>query len=63
MSDEQDALISAHIVAKRLGVKRSEIYEWMHSANPVPAYRVGKSALRFRWQEIMSWLEARKVRA
>lgn len=57
-----DALITAHIVAKRLGVKRGEVYEWLRTANPIPAYRVGKSALKFRWREVMAWLEARKVR-
>lgn len=61
MSD--DALISAHILARRLGVKRGEIYEWLRTTNPIPAYRVGKSALRFRWAEVQSWLEGRKVRA
>lgn len=57
-----DALISAYIVAKRLGVKRAEVYDWLRTSSPVPAYRVGKNALRFRWSEVQAWLEERRVR-
>jgi excisionase family DNA binding protein len=55
-------LLDAHRLAKRLGVKRNEIYDWVRAPNPIPAYRVGKNALRFRWSEVMSWLEERRVR-
>lgn len=55
-----DPLIGTHVVAQRLGVKRSDIYEWLHSSMPLPAYRVGKTALRFRWSEVTAWLDARR---
>jgi excisionase family DNA binding protein len=60
MNDEQ--LISALHVAKRLGVMRWEVYEWLRDAhNPLPSYQVGTRARRFRWSEVLRWLELRRV--
>ncbi len=59
--NEDEALISAHRVAKRLGVKRWEVYQWIRGANPLPSYQVGTRARRFRWGEVRAWLETRRA--
>ncbi len=60
MTDDVEPLLEGHRVAKRLGVRRAEIYEWVRTAS-CPAYRVGKNGLRFRWSEVTSWLESRRT--
>lgn len=57
-----EGLITAHQVAKRLGIARWEVYEWLRAAHrPVPSYRVGTRARRFRWSEVLRWLEGVRV--
>jgi excisionase family DNA binding protein len=59
MTDD-DALISAHRVARRLGVERWRIYEWTRRSN-LPSYQVGVRARLFRWSEVVRWLELRRA--
>lgn len=60
---DDDALISAHRVAKRLGAKRHMVYEWANPSktpHPIPKYRVGKNGVRFKWREVVEWLASRR---
>lgn len=54
-------MVSAHKAAKRLGVKRTEVYEWLRSTSPPPVYRLGTRMLRFDWLELRAWFESRRV--
>ena len=58
---DDSKLLDAHRLAKRLGVKKTAIYDWIRSPDPIPAYHVGVRALRFRWSEVLAWLEKRRV--
>ena len=60
-----DALISAHKLAKRIGVKRAEIWRWSDpnkTNDPLPSWQVGNRAKRYRESEVRAWLERRLVR-
>jgi excisionase family DNA binding protein len=56
----QEPLITANILAKRLGEKRSVVYWWVRSG--IPHYRFGIVSLRFKWSEVVEWLESRRAR-
>jgi predicted DNA-binding transcriptional regulator AlpA len=60
--NDDDKLIDARIVAKRLGLVRGhrEVYEWLRSPNPPPVYELGKNRKRFRWGEVLAWLSSRR---
>lgn len=56
----QEPLITTNILAKRLGEKRSVVYWWVRQG--IPHYRFGIVSLRFKWSEVLEWLETRRAR-
>ena len=55
--------ISLKTLATRLDASRSSVRRWLRDAGirPVAMANVPKSAIRYRWPEVRSWLEARAV--
>lgn len=55
-----EQLLTAEELAERLQVTRETVYE-MARTEQVPAYRVGKTLLRFSWPEVLAALRIGSV--
>ena len=65
MGHDEHALISAHKLARRVGVKRAEIWRWSDpnkTDDPLPSWQVGNRAKRYKESVTREWLERRMVR-
>lgn len=55
-----EPLISSPVVAERLNVSVDDLYHLVRS-HGLPAIRIGKRRLRFRWSEVEAWLAGNRV--
>ncbi|MGH9045340.1 MAG: helix-turn-helix transcriptional regulator [Acidimicrobiales bacterium] len=62
MSEKLTRLLSPEALAEYLGVPVATIYQWNYRRSGPRALRVGRH-LRFRPEDIQSWLDAQAVRA
>jgi predicted DNA-binding transcriptional regulator AlpA len=53
---EQDRLLTADEVARVLGVHRKRVY-----ALPLPRIMLSEKCVRYRWSDLVAWLESRRV--
>jgi predicted DNA-binding transcriptional regulator AlpA len=53
---DPDRLLTAHEVARVLGVTRKRVY-----ALPLPRIMLSEKCVRYRWSDLLSWLESRRV--
>ncbi len=62
-SDLEPLAISLKALATRLDTSRSSVRRWLSEAGirPIAMGNGPKSAIRYRWSEVRSWLEARAV--
>lgn len=51
-------LIDIQTLSDLIAVKPKTIYDWVHR-NEIPYYKIGH-LVRFSYQEIMDWLDAKK---
>ena len=61
MGDEEEPLVSAAVIAERLGVTAGWVLDqWQ--AGRIPGYRLGdtRGPVRFSWREIERWLAGRR---
>lgn len=54
----EDQLVSPAELAEFLGIPVSTIYQWRYRGQGPRGYRIGKH-VRFRWDDIESWLASR----
>jgi len=52
----RDRLISTKELSQALGVAEISIYKWHKQPGGPPGFKI-KGCLRFRWGEILDWLE------
>jgi predicted DNA-binding transcriptional regulator AlpA len=53
---EPDRLLTADEVARVLGVHRKRVY-----ALPLPRIMLSAKCVRYRWSDLLAWLETRRI--
>lgn len=54
--DLRDDVISIDEVARRLSIPKTTLYGWRYKGTGPRSHRIGKH-LRYRWSEVLAWLE------
>ena len=53
----RDDIVSIDEVARRLDIPKTTLYGWRYKGTGPRGHRIGKH-LRYRWSEVLVWLEA-----
>jgi predicted DNA-binding transcriptional regulator AlpA len=53
---EPNRLLTADEVARVLGVRRKRVYSL-----PLPRIMLSEKCVRYRWSDLLAWLESRRV--
>jgi hypothetical protein len=53
--------ISEREVAKRTGIKVQTLRNWRHLRRGFKYVRLGERCIRYHWQDIVAYLDARKI--